>query len=71
MRLPLWRSRLMALLILGSFAVLIGRAFYLQTLNNDFLQEKGESRYRRDIEIRPRVGALPIVMATCWPFRRR
>jgi hypothetical protein len=41
LRLPPWRSRLMALLILGSFGVLIGRAFYLQVLNNDFLQEKG------------------------------
>jgi cell division protein FtsI (penicillin-binding protein 3) len=58
MRLPLWRSRLMALMILGSFAVLIGRAFYLQTLNNDFLQEKGESRYRRDIEISASRGRI-------------
>ncbi len=41
----------MALLILSCFGVLIGRAFYLQVLNNDFLQEKGESRYRRDLEI--------------------
>ena len=51
LRLPAWRSRLMALLILASFGVLIGRAFYLQVLNNEFLQEKGESRYRRDLEI--------------------
>ncbi len=56
--LPPWRSRLMALLILGSFAVLIGRAFYLQILNNDFLQEKGESRYRRDIEISASRGRI-------------
>ncbi len=58
MRLPPWRSRLMALLILGSFGVLIGRAFYLQTLNTDFLQEKGESRYRRDIEISASRGRI-------------
>ena len=51
LRLPAWRSRLMALVILSCFGVLIGRAFYLQILNNDFLQEKGESRYRRDLEI--------------------
>ncbi|WP_300454144.1 penicillin-binding protein 2 [Accumulibacter sp.] len=56
--LPPWRSRLMALLILASFAVLIGRAFYLQILNNDFLQEKGESRYRRDIEISASRGRI-------------
>mgnify|MGYP000926658631 CR=1 FL=1 len=58
MRLPPWRSLLMALLILGSFGVLIGRAFYLQTLNTDFLQEKGESRYRRDIEISASRGRI-------------
>jgi len=58
MRLPTWRSRLMGLLILGSFGMLIGRAFYLQVLNNDFLQEKGESRYRRDIEISASRGKI-------------
>jgi cell division protein FtsI (penicillin-binding protein 3) len=31
--------------------VLLMRAFYLQVINNDFLQEKGDSRYLRDIEI--------------------
>lgn len=58
LRLPTWRSRLMALLILSSFAVLIGRSFYLQVLNNDFLQEKGESRYRRDLEISASRGRI-------------
>ncbi|HNB67270.1 penicillin-binding protein 2 [Accumulibacter sp.] len=58
LRLPPWRSRLIAVLILSSFGVLIGRAFYLQVLNNDFLQEKGESRYRRDIEISASRGRI-------------
>jgi cell division protein FtsI (penicillin-binding protein 3) len=58
LRLPPWRSRLLGLLILGSFGVLIGRAFYLQVVNNDFLQEKGESRYRRDIEISASRGRI-------------
>ncbi len=58
LRLPAWRSRLMALLILMCFAVLIGRSFYLQVLNNDFLQEKGESRYRRDLEISASRGRI-------------
>lgn len=58
LRLPAWRSRLMALLILLCFAVLIGRSFYLQVLNNDFLQEKGESRYRRDLEISASRGRI-------------
>ena len=58
LRLPAWRSRLMALSILACFAVLIGRSFYLQVLNDDFLQEKGESRYRRDLEISASRGRI-------------
>jgi cell division protein FtsI (penicillin-binding protein 3) len=50
-RLPAWRSRLLAMLIFSGFATLLGRSFYLQIINTDFLQEKGESRYRRDLEI--------------------
>jgi cell division protein FtsI (penicillin-binding protein 3) len=49
--LPAWRSRMVALLLLGSLGVLVGRSVYLQIVNTDFLQEKGESRYRRDLEI--------------------
>jgi len=58
LRLPAWRSRLMALLILSCFGVLLGRSFYLQVLNNDFLQEKGESRYRRDLEVSASRGRI-------------
>ena len=58
LRLPAWRSRFMALLILSCFAILIGRSFYLQILNNDFLQEKGDSRYRRDLEISASRGRI-------------
>ena len=58
LRLPAWRSRLMALAILSCFGLLIGRSFYLQVLNNDFLQEKGESRYRRDLEISASRGRI-------------
>ena len=58
LRLSTWRSRLVALLILAGFALLIGRSFYLQVLNNDFLQEKGDSRYRRDLEISASRGRI-------------
>ena len=56
--LPAWRARLMVLMILGSFVLLIGWAFYLQVLNNEFLQEKGESRYRRELEISASRGRI-------------
>ena len=58
LRLPAWRSRFMALMILMCFGVLIGRSFYLQVLNEHFLQEKGESRYRRDLEITASRGRI-------------
>jgi len=38
--------------------VLFGRAVYLQGLNNDFLQAKGESRYSRIIEIPANRGRI-------------
>ena len=49
--LPGWRSRVVLLLLLLGFGVLIARAVYLQGLNNDFLQQKGASRYGRVIEL--------------------
>jgi cell division protein FtsI (penicillin-binding protein 3) len=49
--LPVWRSRFLLYVFLAGFALLLGRAVYLQGLNNDFLQAKGESRYSRVMEI--------------------
>ena len=46
-----WRSRLVLVLAIGGFAVLAGRAFYLQALNTAFLQAKGEARYSRVVEM--------------------
>lgn len=46
-----WRWRLVGwMLAIGFFALLL-RAFYLQVIHDDFLQEKGDSRYLRDLEI--------------------
>jgi cell division protein FtsI (penicillin-binding protein 3) len=56
--LPGWRSRFTGLFLLGLFALLIGRAFYLQVINNEFLQVKGESRYRRDLEVSASRGKI-------------
>ena len=53
-----WRSRMVGLLLMGAFAALVGRSFYLQVINNDFLQEKGESRYLRDIEVSASRGKI-------------
>jgi cell division protein FtsI (penicillin-binding protein 3) len=56
--LPVWRSRIVLLLLLLAFGVLTGRAVYLQGLNNNFLQQKGESRYSRVIEISATRGMI-------------
>jgi len=56
--LPVWRSRAVLLLLLSGFSVLIGRAVYLQGLNNSFLQQKGESRYSRVIELSATRGMI-------------
>ncbi len=53
-----WRSRMVLLLCLGAFLVLLGRAFYLQGLNNDFLQAKGEARFMRVVEMPASRGAV-------------
>ncbi|KAF7599280.1 MAG: cell division protein [Candidatus Dactylopiibacterium carminicum] len=50
-RVPGWRARVvLALMLIGS-TVLVGRAMYLQGVNQEFLQRKGESRYARTLEL--------------------
>src|SRR5258708_6722315 len=56
--LPTWGSRFRPSVFVGGFALLLGRAVYLQGLNNDFLQAKGESRYSRVIEIPANRGRI-------------
>ncbi|MGB5082705.1 MAG: penicillin-binding protein 2, partial [Burkholderiales bacterium] len=49
--LPVWRSRFLLVALAAGFVVLLGRAAYLQGMNNEFLRAKGESRFSRVIEI--------------------
>jgi cell division protein FtsI (penicillin-binding protein 3) len=58
LRLPAWRARLLLLALLAWFVALAGRAFYLQRLHDDFLQQKGESRYSRVIELTATRGMI-------------
>jgi cell division protein FtsI (penicillin-binding protein 3) len=50
-RLPVWRARIALFAFLAAFLVLAGRSAYLQSLKTGFLQEKGEARYARVLEI--------------------
>ena len=50
-RLPVWRARFVFIVFIAAFGVLVGRSVYLQAMKTDFLQEKGEARYSRVLEI--------------------
>jgi len=58
LRLEGWRSRLLLGVLVSGFAVLAGRAFYLQGLDKSFLQAKGEARYGRVVEMPASRGAV-------------
>ncbi|AYH45288.1 penicillin-binding protein 2 [Azoarcus sp. DN11] len=49
--LPTWRPRAVMLALMVCSLALVGRAMYLQGVNNEFLQAKGESRYARVLEV--------------------
>lgn len=48
---PPWRARFVLLVLLAGFGALVARAFFLQGVQDDFLQQKGESRYSRTIQL--------------------
>ncbi|WP_323043367.1 penicillin-binding protein 2 [Paraburkholderia sp.] len=50
-RLPMWRSKLVVLLVFGAFASLAGRAFWVQVVNQDFYVDQGQKRYQRTLEL--------------------
>ena len=50
-RLPQWRALFILGALLAAFALLVGRALYLQAMKTDFLQERGDARYSRVIEV--------------------
>ena len=50
-RFPVWRARLVLAVLAAGFALLAGRALYLQALETEFLQGKGDARYSRLIEV--------------------
>ena len=50
-RFPVWRARLVLAALACGFALLCARALYLQALETEFLQGKGDARYSRLIEV--------------------
>ncbi|MGB8599101.1 MAG: penicillin-binding protein 2 [Burkholderiales bacterium] len=51
LRLEGWRAHVVMFGLLGLFVVLSGRAVFLQGMKQDFLQQKGEARYSRVMEL--------------------
>lgn len=58
LRLPAWRSRFVLVLLWGGFLGLILRSAWLQGVQDEFLQKKGESRYERVIEVSANRGRI-------------
>lgn len=56
--LPAWRSRVLFVLLLAGLAALLVRAVYLQGIHNGFLQQKGDARYGRIVEIHAHRGMI-------------
>lgn len=56
--LPAWRSRVLFVLLLAGLGALLVRAVYLQGINNDFLQQKGDARYGRVVDIHAHRGMI-------------
>jgi cell division protein FtsI (penicillin-binding protein 3) len=57
-KLPKGRAQLMLGCVMVAFAIMLGRAFYLQGMNDDFLQARGEARFTRVIEIPANRGMI-------------
>jgi len=56
--LPNWRARVVLYALLAGFVLLGGRSLYLQGFDNNFLQEKGASRYSRVLEVSATRGRI-------------
>lgn len=57
-KLPGWRATVLFTILLLGLAGLIGRGVYLQGIHNDFLQEMGNQRYSRVIEVSAHRGMI-------------
>lgn len=57
-KLPVWRRRVLLVLVLMGFAVLLGRGVYLQSLHKSFLQQKGDERYSRSLTLSAHRGMI-------------
>ncbi len=57
-RLPMWRSKLVILLVFGAFASLAARAFWVQVRQSGLLCRQGQKRYQRTLELSATRGRI-------------
>ena len=55
---PIWRSKFIVASIALAFVGLVGRAAYVQVINNDFFQRQGEVRFARTLELPANRGRI-------------
>jgi cell division protein FtsI (penicillin-binding protein 3) len=55
---PPWRSRFLVGLVGLGFCVLVGRALYVQVIDNDFFLKQGEARYARTLDLSASRGRI-------------
>jgi len=73
-QMPMWRSRLVLILIMLGFVALCLKAMYLQGMTTDFLQQQGERRFERTLVLPATRGKIfdrsgNVVLATSVPAR--
>ncbi len=56
--LPAWRAKLLFIFLLLGMCALLARAVYLQGIHNDFLQQKGDERFSRVVDINAHRGMI-------------
>lgn len=57
-KLPIWRRRMLLIVVLLGFVVLIGRSVYLQGIHKEFLKQKGDARYSRELKLPANRGII-------------
>lgn len=72
-QMPMWRGRLVVVLMMLGFVALVGKALYLQGMSKDFLQKQGERRYERTLVLPATRGKIfdrsGVVLASSVPAR--
>lgn len=73
-QMPLWRARLVLILLMLGFGAVVVKALYLQGMSKDFLQQQGERRYERTLVLPATRGKIfdrtgEVVLASSVPVK--